>query len=216
MVNVLEADSIIVNHGTTQFLRNVYLKCCQGKTVGLLGRNGSGKSTLLNVIFGSKYAEQKSVRINDEYISDGFKKSRIKLLPQTQLIPSNIRIRDAFKLFHVNMDVLERVFPEGILLLDQKPDICSGGERRFIELILTLYSASQFCLLDEPFSGLAPVLSERAVELIEEVKQDKGIVITDHQYRRVVNCADEIFYLSERGLTRVQGEGQLAALGYLP
>lgn len=83
-------------------------------------------------------------------------------------------------------------------------------------MILTLYSASQFCLLDEPFSGLAPVLSERAVELIEEVKQYKGIVITDHQYRRVINCADEIFYLSERGLTHVQGEEHLVSLGYLP
>jgi ABC-type multidrug transport system ATPase subunit len=214
--NVLEADSIVVNYRGVSLLSNVYVRCDQGQVVGLLGRNGCGKSTLLNVIFGSKEPEQKSIRINGQYINKGYEKSRITLLPQSALIPSNLRIREVLKLFGVKTSLLERTFPESLNYLDQNPGKFSGGELRFLELILILYSGSQFCLLDEPFSGLSPVMVERAIDLMNEVKQQKGILITDHLYRRVIACADRLYYLSNRSVFQIENEEQLARLGYVP
>lgn len=214
-LNRLEADSIIVRYGTVSLLSDVYLRCDQGEIVGVLGRNGCGKSTLFNIIFGSKEAEQKSIRINGEQISKGYRRSRIKLLPQHGLIPSNLKVCEALKLFGVKTSILEQTFPESINYLHQKPGSFSGGELKFLELILILYSESQFCLLDEPFSGLSPVMIERAIHLIEQVKQQKGIVLTDHLYRYVTSCADRLYGISTRGVASIENEEQLSILGYL-
>ncbi|RAW02190.1 ATP-binding cassette domain-containing protein [Pseudochryseolinea flava] len=214
MMNVLEADSIMVDYGVVSFLSDIYLRCDQGEIVGLLGRNGCGKSTLLQIIFGSRIAAQKSIRINGEYLSAGYKNSNIKFLPQDTLIPANITIRDAMRLLSVERKVVAAVFPESVPFLEQTPARFSGGELRFLELVLILCSDAKFCLLDEPFTGLSPVMIERAIALMQHAKKEKGIVVTDHRYRDVTQCSDRLYYLSSGRLRQIDSEEQLVNLGY--
>lgn len=214
--NTLEADSIMVNFGDRSLLSNVYIRCDQGHIVGLLGRNGCGKSTLLNVIFGSMEPEQKSVRINGQVLAKGYRDSRVKMLPQHGLIPSHLKVRQALKLFGLDVSILEESFPESMQYLDRRPGSFSGGELKFLELVLILYSKSQFCLLDEPFSGLSPLMIERVIQLLQEMKSKKGILLTDHLYRHVLACTDRLYCISSRGVVNVKSEEQLASLGYLP
>jgi lipopolysaccharide export system ATP-binding protein len=213
--NILEADSIIVNYGTVTVLSNVYIKCEQGQIVGLLGRNGSGKSTLFNVIFGALEPDQKSVRINGEYVTKGYRYSRIRMLPQSGLIPSGMKIRDALKLFDLTPDIIKESQPEIADFLDETPGNFSGGELKFLELLMILHAKSEFCLLDEPFSGLSPVMIERAIAVMKKARERKGILVTDHLYRHVIDCSDRLYCMTSRRTIPVTDTEQLAFYGYL-
>jgi len=209
--NILEADSIVVSYDDRIILHNVYIRVEQGEIVGLLGRNGCGKSTMLKAIFGAVAAEHKTVRINGTWMKDGYLKSRITMLPQFDMVPDNVRLRQAMRLLGVDVDLIKDTIPNVVLLLDHSPLQLSGGERRVFELLLVLYSGSQFCFLDEPFTGLSPVMVEKIIAIMQEVKKTKGILITDHLYRQVTSCADRIYSFRD-GILRETKDRQLSSL----
>lgn len=214
-MNTLEADSIIVDYDERTVLHNVYLRCTQDEIVGLLGRNGCGKSTLLKTIFGSLQPLHKSIRINGKWLEAGYMQSKVVMLPQTQLIPSNKRIGEAMRLFGVRTETIAFAGPELIPLLDHKPGQLSGGELRFLELLMVLYSQSLFCLLDEPFSGLSPVMIERSIIIMNEVKKIKGLVVTDHLHRYVTSCCDRYYYMHEGRVLQLSDVNELVRYGYV-
>jgi ABC-type multidrug transport system ATPase subunit len=195
-MNVLEADSIVVDYDGSAILRSVYIKCEQGEIVGLIGRNGSGKSTLLKVIFGSLSADHASVRINSTWVKCGYLKSRVTMLPQAGFTLPGMKLKDAVKLFDINEAKLLQSVPEIQPAWNSRFGEMSGGSRRFLETVLILHSPSLFCLLDEPFAGLAPVRIERLIDIMEKVKKDKGIILTDHQHRYLKMCVNKFYILN--------------------
>jgi ABC-type lipopolysaccharide export system ATPase subunit len=62
---------------------------------------------------------------------------------------------------------------------------------------------------------LSPVMIEKAICLIKEVKQHKGILITDHLYRHVMASADHLYCVNTGAVLPIQGEEQLIRFGYL-
>ena len=91
----------------------------------------------------------------------------------------------------------------------------SGGQRRLVELYVTLAPKSQFVMLDEPFSYLSPILMEKVSEMLQEEKVNKGILITDHMYKQVVGCCDYLYVLANGKTWLTKGEGDLEKYGYL-
>lgn len=216
MSETLEFDSIDLSFDGRRILSGVYVKCERGKITGLLGRNGSGKSTMLKVVFGSQSASYKSVRLNGVSLTgDYIKRRAIAYLPQDDLIPSFIIIEKAIRLFGVNVaDIIEEV-PEVEPLLKHHPEMLSGGYRRLVEALLILKSPATFCLLDEPFSGLSPIYIERLIAILQKVKLEKGILITDHLYKYVTDISDQL-YLVTNGSTRLIHDKQdLVDYGYV-
>lgn len=198
MKNTLEADSIIVSFGDRVVVSNAYVRCDQGEIVGLLGRNGSGKSTLLKAIF----AKHNST-------------SNVTMLPQFDMIPSNMTIRTVMRLFDIDLSKVKAVAGDKLFLLDQRANELSGGERRFLELLMILFSKSRFSFLDEPFSGLAPIMTERAIEIMKEVKKEKGLLITDHMYKYVTDCADHLYCMYNGRTVRINDTSELIRYGYI-
>jgi lipopolysaccharide export system ATP-binding protein len=215
MKNALEADSIIVSYDERMVVSNAYIRCCQGEIVGLLGRNGSGKSTLLKAVFGIGRADHKSIRVNGSSVSHGYSSSNVTMLPQSNMIPSNMTIHTAMRLFDVDMSKVAAVASDKLFLLDQKAGEISGGERRFLELLLVLFSKSRFSFLDEPFSGLAPIMIERTVEVMKDVKNHKGLLITDHLYKHVTACADRVYCMYNGRTVEIRDTSELVRFDYI-
>jgi ABC-type multidrug transport system ATPase subunit len=215
MKNVLEADSIIVSFNERVVVSNAYIRCDQGEIVGLLGRNGSGKSTLLKAIFGIAAAESKTIRVNGNWVANGHSASNITMLPQFDMIPSYMTMRSAMRLFNINMTRIEAVAGDKLFLIDQRVSELSGGERRFLELLLILFSKSRFSFLDEPFSGLSPVMIERALEIMKDVKKEKGLLITDHMYKYVTECSDHLYCMYHGRTVKLSDSTELVRYGYI-
>ena len=74
---------------------------------------------------------------------------------------------------------------------------------------------SKFCLLDEPFSGVSPIMVERIISLIQKASTDKGIIITDHNYRNVLSLSTQIYHIKEGFGKMLNHPMDLIAQGYL-
>jgi ABC-type multidrug transport system ATPase subunit len=216
MKQKLEADGIEFHYGSRRILSGIYLACETGTITGLLGRNGSGKSTLFQIIFGAKRGESGSVRINGSSVTDRTLSHRlIAYLPQEPLLPEFITPLQALKLYGISPKKINDHFPELSTLLHSNPSTLSGGERRLFELLLVLYSPSQFCLLDEPFSGLSPATIERVIAVLEKLKNVKGILLSDHLYRSVYTVAKKLYLLVDGRTKSIHDINELVRYGYI-
>lgn len=213
----LHADSIQKNFGTKQLLTDVYVSCEQGEIVGMLGRNGTGKSTMLKIIFGAIPSEGRFVRIGNK-VSRGVFDNRglIKYLPQDNFLPNNLKIRKIIHLFcdregaEVLMN-LEWIKP----YLNSRSTELSGGEKRLLEVFLIIYSKAKFVLIDEPFNGIAPVYKEEIKARIREQTKYKGFIITDHDYRNILDLSSRIVLLFDGGTKEMKNKEELEDWGYL-
>ncbi len=216
MKSLLEFDSIFLEFDLHRVLSSVAMKCQVGEVVGLLGRNGSGKSCLMKVVFGSMSAEHKSVRIDGKALAGNYlSKKQIAYLPQDSLIPTFLPIDKALSLFQVDKQKILQVFPHLENALTQKPAEFSGGSIRLIETLMILFSNRQFCILDEPFSGIMPVHIEVIKKVIQEQKQKKGIIITDHLYRQVTEITDRLYVMRDGQTYPLKTADQLIDFGYI-
>ena len=215
-MNVLEFDSLYLEFGAKRVLSSIYMKCETGKITALLGRNGSGKSCLMKIVFGALDSEYKSVRVNGTSLQGNyFTKEIISYLPQGHLIPPFLRIQEAINLFRVDAGLIIQSFPEFVGLLKKRTNELSGGQLRFLEVLLILHSRHPFCILDEPFSGLMPLHIEKLQQILSIAKSNKGILITDHLHRHVRSISDDLYVLNQGKTYFIKEEQQLIDLGYL-
>ena len=218
MSNLLEVDSVRKEFGTDQVLTDIFLKCQSGDVIGLLGRNGSGKSTLLKIIFGTLYTDHKFIRINDKRIDQPFKtKNKIAYLSQDNFLPQNITVKQVVKIYFGNNDQKEILDDEVLTkVANTKIQDLSGGESRYLEVKLLLNMDTQFVLLDEPFNGISPLHVELLKKMILDQSLKKGIILTDHDYRSVLDVANRYYVLFDGGLKKVETKKDLIDWGYVP
>ena len=218
MSHLLEIDSVNKSFGQNRVLTDIYLKCETGDIVGMLGGNGSGKSTFLKILFGSEKAEYKFIRIDGKifhypYLTLG----EIAYLPQDYFIPRNLTLADAVKLYLTSDNHIDMFFDDSILYMLQynKASQLSGGELRYAEIKLLLNIEAKFVLLDEPFNGISPINIESVKNMIRKSAQHKGIILTDHDYRNVLDVANRHYLLWDGGLKSIRDKEDLVMRGYM-
>jgi len=211
----LYIDSVSHRYGENQIINSVYLKCEIGEVVGVLGRNGCGKSTLLQIIFGSIQPQYKHLKVDDTLIDKGYKTGKISYLPQGNFIPGKMKLKTLLKLYinKYRNEVLQ------IDLIKENLNVpiknLSGGQERLVESLLILYGDSKYVLLDEPFSQLAPLISEELKTHILKLKAVKGFIITDH-HKQILDISSRIVLLHNGGNYNINTTEDLKIHGYLP
>lgn len=215
-MNILEFDSLYLEFGFHRVLSGIYMKCTTGQLIGLLGRNGSGKSCLMRIVMGTMKAESSSVRINGKaLVGDYIKQQAISYLPQDNLLPSFVTFSQAVELYQVDYSKIEKQFPDVRNFIKRKSSEVSGGQRRFFEALLLIYSSHSFCIMDEPFSGLMPIQVEKLMLILQEEKRNKGFIITDHLHRSIRSISDDLYVLTNGRTYKITSEEQLLEFGYL-
>jgi len=218
MLNLLEVDSIRKEFGSKQVLTDIFLRCQTGDIIGLLGRNGSGKSTLLKIIFGSLYTDYKFIRLNGIVLDQPYKtKNQVAYLSQDNFLPKDLTVNQIVEIYTEKSGQKEFLGDE-ILAKVSGTKICnlSGGESRYLEVKLLLNLKTLFVLLDEPFNGISPLHVELVKKMILEKSPEKGIILTDHDYRNVLDIANRYYLLFDGGLKAVKTKDDLITWGYVP
>ena len=213
---MLEADSISLTFGSHAILSGCYLSCEPKEIVGLLGRNGSGKSSLLKIIFGSLNADFKHIRLNGKVITKKvYKTNLVGYLPQDSFLPNFFKTDDILKDFetitnlHINLELSKSI-------RNKKIGELSGGELRLTELIWLLKLNTPYLLLDEPFSGLSPIFVEIIQQLIKDAATCRGIILTDHLYRSLIEISGRIVLLHNNAVYSIKEEADLIRYQYVP
>ncbi len=216
--HVLEADSIIATIGGRKILSDVYLRCQSGEVVGILGRNGAGKSTLLKLIFGTLPTEDRSIRIDGNVIQTPYLREKwIGYLPQQGFLPKNIPIGKIVRLF-IDEDKRKKVLADERIKPHLKKRIkeLSGGEQRYLEILLLVNLKVKFVLLDEPFSGIEPLYQDKVTDLINEYRPEKGFIVTDHVYKKIIGISDRLLLIDQGKTIPITKPEELEQFSYVP
>ncbi|NIZ01756.1 ABC transporter ATP-binding protein [Thalassospira lucentensis] len=175
----LEIKNLNVSIGNIPILRDVSLSVPSGQMFGLIGHNGAGKTTLMRTIMGLLDIDDGDLAFdgNDlrKMADHARAKNGISYMPEDRrLIPSltveeNILmpawtngITDAKERLEWVYDLL----PEIAQFRQRRALQLSGGQQKLVSLGRALMPGRKLLLLDEPFEGVAPVLSRRLSEVI--------------------------------------------------
>ena len=182
---MLKINKINVNIGLIQILKNVSLDLEKGQMVGLIGRNGAGKTTLLRAIMGILRTKTSDIIFEDSqltelpsqkraYLSIGYMPEDRKLIPsmtaeENILTPVwSTNIKDWEK----RLEWIYDIIPEAIELKDRPSTSLSGGQQKLIALSRALMVGSKLLLLDEPSEGIAPALTKRIIDILNNLKKE--------------------------------------------
>jgi lipopolysaccharide export system ATP-binding protein len=192
-----------------------------GEVVGLLGPNGAGKTTSFYMIVGLVEADQGSICLDGQDLTDMAMHKRARLgigyLAQEPSIFRRLSVEQNIQaILETRKDLdrkargqrCQRLLEEfGIGHLKESLAMSlSGGERRRLEIARALSMEPAFILLDEPFAGVDPIAVIEIKKIIEHLKSlDIGILITDHNVRETLDICDRAYIINSG---RVLAEGE--------
>lgn len=212
----LEVDSVLHSFDDRTILSDVYLKCERGDIIGLFGRNGSGKSTLLKIIFGTLKGERAFIRIDGKVVDrQAMRTGKIVYVPQFNYLPESMSVSKVVKL---SLDKDDLLFDDMFYMRTRNMLVgeLSEGEQRYLAILIALESSAPYVMIDEPFKAIGPLLSDKIRKVIEKVSPDKGIIITDHNYREVHKIANRFMLLRDTCLFPITDKAELIKYGYYP
>ncbi|MGZ3767527.1 MAG: ATP-binding cassette domain-containing protein [Mucilaginibacter sp.] len=219
MKNLLEVDSVMVSFDDRKILGGCYLKCETGDVIGILGRNGCGKSSLLKIIFGSLFTYYKFIRINGKVYDQPYKHGKlVAYLPQHDFLPQNISIIKIINIYVPTAIGRGRITNDLRLKkhLQKRISELSGGELRYLEIMLLVNLDVKFIMLDEPFSKVEPLYKAVIIELIKEYRSTKGFIITDHDYTNIIAASDRIILITNGTCKPINKLIELEEWNYVP
>ncbi|WP_369692829.1 ATP-binding cassette domain-containing protein [Flavobacterium psychrotrophum] len=200
-------------------LNNISFELNTGEILGLFGSNGCGKSTLLKILFGKEKAEKITLTYDGTEVKtkDVISKQLISYLPQDQFLPKHLKVRDIISLYFTDSAGQDKIFyaPNIHKIANIVAGKLSMGELRYFELLLIANLPHPFLLLDEPFSMVEPLYKEKIKELLFSLTHKKGIIVTDHYYKDVLEISNKNFLLKDGALHSIKNEAGLTSLGYL-
>lgn len=179
-------DDIHTYYGRSYVLQGASLEVKEGEIVALLGRNGAGKTTTLKTIMGLVKPKAGRVLFKDTDITPlpAFEVARrgIGYAPQGRHLFPKMTVLENLKTGMRNPSdehQLEEVFGLFPVLRERVHQIAgtlSGGEQQALAISRALIKRPEILLLDEPTTGLMPILVSRLKEVIDQLN-DKGIAI---------------------------------------
>ncbi|MFD1256407.1 ATP-binding cassette domain-containing protein [Mucilaginibacter terrae] len=213
---MLKVDSVYLEFDSRKVLQDIYIDSTAGKVTGLLGRNGCGKSSLLKIIFGTLQPAHQYISINGQHVSKGYLKNKIAYLPQHNYLPGHLSIRQSAQML-VDEQAWEEFTSHDVYsrFEKMKPGELSGGELRKLETLMILYSKATYILLDEPFTHISPLQVEEIKAIIRKRCAVKGFIVTDHQYRNILEISDKLVLLQNGATKIINDANELVAYGYL-
>ena len=139
----------------------------------------------------------------------------IAYLPQDSFLPRFITVEEVLREARIKQPfIFEHEKIKSII--NQKVTDLSAEELRLIECVWVLNRKAKYALLDEPFSGLSPFIVEFLQQIITDASKTKGIILTDHIYRSLMDVSDRIVLLHNKSVYQIDCENDLATYNYIP
>ena len=218
-VPVLQVHNLDVSYGPLQVLFGVDLEVKRGEVLALLGTNGAGKSTLLRAVSGLVLPDRGVVRMNGHTITLTDPEIRVAMgmvqvpggdaLFPNQTVAENLEVwswlvEDPVKR-RERMEVVLETFPVVKERLKARAGSMSGGEQQMLALSKAVMLDPEILLVDELSLGLAPLVVQQLLEVVERMKANGlTMVIVEQSVNVALAVADRAVFM-ERGHVRFEG-----------
>jgi len=211
-VHLLEIKELSKAYDGREVVKGVDITVKRGEIVGLLGPNGAGKTTSFYMIVGIVPPDRGKITFDNYDITNLpiHERARygIGYLAQESSIFKKLTVEENIMAILETLPInkierqhrLENLLQELNIahLRKNKAFTLSGGERRRLEITRALVTNPSFILLDEPFSGIDPIVVNEAQEIIKELKdRGLGILLTDHNVRETLSITDRAYLIAE-------------------
>ena len=219
MASRLIVENIEAGYGAVRVLHGVSMHVEQGESVVLLGSNGNGKSTLIKCITGivQPSGGRISLEVDGERIDlvgrspQAIVDLGIALVPEGRRLFPTLSVEENLMLgayrpgarakLAGNLEFMFEVFPVLAERRNQLAGSMSGGEQQMVAVARALMSDPRILLVDEPSVGLAPIMVNRMIAKIKELKERRSLTVlmAEQNFNQAIKIAD-------RGYIIVHGE----------
>jgi lipopolysaccharide export system ATP-binding protein len=219
-MNLLEVTKLVKSYNGRTVVNEVSFVLAQEEIVGLLGRNGAGKTTTFRMILGMVTPDSGAVAFDARDVTHlpMYKRARLGIgyLPQEQSIFRQLTVWQNLQaiLETLNLSRSERNKRADQLLSqfglqkvrNQRAVLCSGGEKRKLEIARSLITQPKLILLDEPFYGVDPLAVEDMQREVKRLKEEfgKSVLITDHNVAQTLKICDRALIIGD-GQVKFEG-----------
>jgi branched-chain amino acid transport system ATP-binding protein len=221
---LLETRDLTKRFGELTAVDEVDLRIEEGDSLSIIGPNGAGKSTTINLITGllaptegkvlyrgEEITGQKPHQIVQRGLSKSFQTASIfpeMTVERNAIVASLGAEHGSFSLNFLKRlvdydDVLERAerTMKDMGLYEQRHVEAQSlpyGDKRRLEMALALASNPDLLFLDEPTAGMSPDETDATVDLIERIKEERGvtIVLIEHDMEIIFRVSDRIAVLN--------------------
>jgi len=211
-MRLLETKGLTKSYDGRQVVKGVDITVKRSEIVGLLGPNGAGKTTIFYMIVGIVAPDTGTIVFDNHQITSLPIHERARFgigyLSQEASIFRKLTVEENINAILETLPVSRQERKRRLVSLLEELNIAhlaknkaytlSGGERRRLEITRALVTNPSFILLDEPFSGIDPIVVNEAQEIIKELKaKGLGILLTDHNVRETLSITDRAYLIAD-------------------
>ena len=212
MSDLLKLDQVETHIGQYHILQGISFEVKKGEVTVLLGRNGAGKTTTLRTIMGLNPASKGSVTFKGEQIQAlptyTIAKKGIGYVPEDQGIFAGLTVEENMKVAiqkeneetAKRMDWILELFPDLKKFWKKPGGYLSGGQKQMLSIARAYVNENELLLIDEPSKGLAPIVVEKVMESILQMKNQTTIVLVEQNFMMASTIGDR-FYIIDDGRT---------------
>lgn len=219
---LLETRNLVKSYNGRCVVDGLSISIKRSEIVGLLGPNGAGKTTTFYMAVGIVNPDEGQIIFDQEDITKRPIHDRCRLgigyLSQEPSVFRKLTVEENIMAILETLDIgpkerkrrLESLLEELKIahLSKSKAYTLSGGERRRLEITRALVTNPSFILLDEPFSGIDPIVVAEAQEIIRDLKnRGLGILLTDHNVRETLSITDRSYLIAD-GRVLISGSAE--------
>jgi branched-chain amino acid transport system ATP-binding protein len=219
MPDPLRIEGLTAGYGEATVLSDISLIVAEGQSVALLGRNGMGKTTLVNSVVGITRYLGGAILLDGKNITrlrpDQRARAGIGWVPQERNIFKSLTVHENLtSIARPGRWTAERIYGLFPRLRERQHNLgnqLSGGEQQMLAVGRALILNPRILLLDEPLEGLAPILVEELLVVLQRVIREEGMsaIVVEQNAQKILGVTDRAVIL-ERGT--VVHEGESAAL----
>ncbi len=211
-MRLLEVHSLTKAYGGKPVVRGVSLSVKRGEVVGLLGPNGAGKTTTFYMIVGIISPDEGQILFDNQDLTHlsihmrarygiGYLSQEPSVFRKLTVAENIMAVLETLPLTRIErLRKLDSLLDELNIahLRKSKAYTLSGGEMRRLEITRALVTNPSFLLLDEPFSGIDPIVVKEAQDIIADLRSKGiGVLITDHNVRETLSITDRAYLIAE-------------------
>jgi len=211
MTDAIVTHNLGKTFGRLQALKAVNFAVKTGEPIGLVGPNGSGKTTLFSIISGFLAPCSGSISVLGHAPNDPRLHDRVAILPQDVQMYKGIPVVKQLTFFAKLQGASTRQAKSAALeVLDdvglgdigsRSPDQLSHGMLKRATIAQAFLGTPELVLLDEPTSGIDPVLANQIRHLIRKHQKQRTFLISSHNLEEIENLCSQVIILKKGEVT---------------